>query len=97
MASKQNVSIEHIVVIVKLVRACSIKIKRMKLWLLIVENDTLSSFCKKVTYFPTGHFGPVHTTTGEVEKGSIISLVRSSVHTNPEKLSTENGAFRKRS
>ena len=40
---------------------------------------------------PSPHFA------GEIWKRSFISPVRLSVHTNPEKLSTENGALRKRS
>ena len=41
---------------------------------------------------------PVYTTPEEFSwKRSFISPVRPSVHTNPEILSTENGAFRKRS
>ena len=41
--------------------------------------------------------GFVNTTPIGILKRSFISPVRPSVHTHPEKLSTENGAFRKRS
>ena len=40
---------------------------------------------------PSPHYARV------IWKRSFISPVKPSVHTNPEKLSTENGAFRKRS
>ena len=56
----------------------------------LIDLSSLVQRCQAHSFF-----GPRPDHAGGIWRRSFISPVRPSVYTNPEKLSTENGAFRK--